>query len=105
MVKKMKGETMDLHTFAVAVQQEENAYKAVGSITRMMQIAEFDEKMCFGDEENARAHFNAAAQKLAEANKMLQEGTAELMSAYASLKSATYDERRILTKYARHFLN
>lgn len=95
---------MNILTFAVAVQMEEIGHRAELDIKRMVSMAEFDSQMRFADEGDAERHFESAAQKLREAGKLLAEGGAELMTGYAKLGSATEEERNVLNKYARKFL-
>ena len=83
---------------------EEIGHRIKLDIERMASMAEFDSQMCFADEEDAERHFESAAQKLREANKLFAEGGADLMIGYAKLGSATDDDRTVLNGYARKFL-
>ena len=95
---------MDIRTFAMAVRMEEIGHRVKLDIGRMADMAEFDSQMCFADEEDAERHFESAAQKLREANKLFVEGGADLMIAYAKLGTATKEDRNVLNNYARKFL-
>lgn len=96
---------MDIRTFAVAVQMEEVGHRISFDIERMANMAEFDSKLCFGDEEDAMRRFETAASKLREANKLFASGASDLMVGYSKLCTATSDDQKFLEEYARKFLN
>ena len=95
---------MELRTFAVAAQMEEIGHGVKLDIVRMASMAEFDGKMCFDDEKNAKKQFESAAQKLREAEKLFASGAADLMTGYSKLRSATKQDRDVLNGYAEKFL-
>lgn len=94
---------MDVRTFAVAVQMEEIGHRVKLDIKRMADMAEFDSKMCYGNEEDAERQFELAADMLKEACELFSSGAATLMLGYSMLDSATDDERGVLNGYARKF--
>ncbi len=95
---------MDIRTFAVAVQMHDTGYRIDMGIDRMAKMADFEAKMCFGDEEDAMRQFELAADKLREARELFESGASDLMISYAKRSTATKDERDVLNGYARGFL-
>jgi hypothetical protein len=95
---------MDIRTFAVAVQMHDTGYRIDMGIERMAKMADFEAKMCFGDEEDAMRDFELAASKLREARELFESGASDLMIGFSKLGTATGDEKGVLEGYARGFL-